>query len=111
MRAAIARLRARDERGFTLAELLVALTIQGLIMGALALAFVGIMRGGTQVNQSLLKTGDARIAAQYIVSDARNSSGPEISLTDTTSCPDSNPPVAGTATPVVRFNWDSTDSD
>jgi hypothetical protein len=111
MRAAIARLRTRGEGGFTLAELLVALTIQGLIMGALAMAFVGIMRGGTQVNESLDKTGDARIAAHYIVSDARNSSGPELSLTDTSSCPDPSPPVSGTASPVVRFNWSSTDSD
>ena len=113
MHAAIARLRnrTRGEGGFTLAELLVALVIQGLIMGALAMAFVGIMRGGTQVHQSLDATSDARIAAQYIISDARNSSGPEMSLTDTSSCPDASPPVAGTASPVVRFNWDSTDSD
>src|SRR6478609_5934174 len=105
MRNAIARLRNRGEGGFTLAELLVALTIQGLIMGALAMAFIGIMRGTSQVNQSLDKTSDARLAAQYIVSDARNSSGPEISLSDTASCPDPSPPVAGTASPVVRFNW------
>jgi hypothetical protein len=31
-----------------------------------------------------------------------------VSLGDTTSCPDPTPPVAGTATPVVRFNWSST---
>ena len=40
----------RDQRGFTLPELLVAITVQGLIMGALGMASIGIMRGGTQAN-------------------------------------------------------------
>ena len=99
-----------SEAGMTLIEVMVAVVIEGLIVGALCAAFVGILRGSTQVSQSLGKSGDARVAANYIVGDARNSSGPETSLTDTTSCPDPNPPVAGAATPVVRFTWDSTNA-
>src|SRR5262249_21175450 len=38
-------------------------------------------------------------------------SGPEVSLSDTTSCPDASPPVSGTANAVARFSWTSTDSD
>jgi hypothetical protein len=91
------------EGGFTLVELLVAVMIEGLIVGALAMAFIGILRSSTQVNESLSRSSDARIAAAYIVNDASNSSGPDVSFADTTSCPDATPPVAGTQTPVVRF--------
>ena len=105
------RVAARDESGFTLPELLVAIVIEALIVGALGMAFVSILNGSTSVNQSLSRSGDARIVAQYIISDASNSSGPEVSLTDVTSCADPSPPVAGAVTPVVRFNWTTTASD
>ncbi|MGO9872199.1 MAG: putative Ig domain-containing protein [Acidimicrobiia bacterium] len=95
----------RREGGFTLVEMLVAVVIEAMIVGALGAAFIGIVRGTSQVNTSLSQSGDARIAAAYIISDAANSSGPEISLTDTTTCADATPPVAGTETPVVRFDW------
>ncbi len=100
----------RGDGGFTLVELLVAVMIEGLIVGALAMAFIGILRSGTQVNQSLSRSSDARIAAAYIVNDASNSSGPEVSLTDTTSCADASPPVAGTQNAVVRFDSTITSS-
>jgi prepilin-type N-terminal cleavage/methylation domain-containing protein len=100
----------RREHGFTLIELLVAITIETLIMGSIGFAFVTILNGSTSIRQSLSRSGDARIAAAYIVSDARNSSGPETALADTASCPDPSPPVAGTATPVVRFSFDTTSS-
>ena len=97
-----------DESGFTLAELIVAITIEVVIFGALATAFVVVLNGGSSVNENLGKSADARFAANYIISDARNSSGPEISLTDIASCPDPTPPVAGPPTPVARFNWNAT---
>ncbi|MGO9875331.1 MAG: putative Ig domain-containing protein [Acidimicrobiia bacterium] len=96
---------ASGDGGFTLVEMLIAVVIEAMIVGALGAAFIGILRGTSQVNQSLTQSGDARIAAAYIVSDAANSSGPEISLTDTTSCADTSPPEAGTQSPVVRFDW------
>jgi type II secretory pathway pseudopilin PulG len=100
-------LRRRGEGGFTLPELIVAVALETIIFGALATAFVVVLNGGDSVNDNLNKSSDARFAANYIISDARNSSGPEISLTDTTTCPDANPPVAGPQTAVARFNWSS----
>ena len=100
----------RDDAGFTLVELLVVLVIEALIVGGLGSAFILVMNNSTSVKDSLDRTEDARIAASYIISDARNSSGPETSLADTASCPDPSPPVSGTPTAVVRFNWDSTSS-
>ena len=100
----------RRDDGFTLAEVLVAVVIEALVVGALSMAFIGILRGTSQVNQSLSQSGDARIAAAYFANDASNSSGPEISLTDVTSCLDPSPPVAGTAVPVVRFDSSVTNS-
>jgi prepilin-type N-terminal cleavage/methylation domain-containing protein len=101
---------ARDQAGFTLVELLIVIVIEALIVGGLGSAFVLVMNNSASVKDTLSRTEDARIAAQYIVSDARNSSGPETSLSDTASCADANPPVAGAAAAVVRFNWDSTSS-
>jgi len=102
--------RHRGDSGFTLAEVLVAVVIEALVVGALSMAFIGILRGTAQVGQSLSKSADARIAAAYVISDASNSSGPEISLTDTTTCADPDPPVTGTPAPVVRFDSTSTNS-
>jgi type II secretory pathway pseudopilin PulG len=97
----------RDESGFTLVELIVTLVLEMIIFGALASAFVLALNGGSAVNESLQKSSDARFAASYIASDARNSSGPEISLSDSTSCADANPPVPGPQTAVARFNWNA----
>jgi Tfp pilus assembly protein PilW len=102
--------RERSEGGFTLVELLIVIVIEALIVGGLGSAFVLVMNNSASVKDTLDRSEDARIAAAYIVSDARNSSGPETSLTDTASCPDPSPPAAGTASAVVRFNWDSTSS-
>src|SRR6185503_13125682 len=99
---------ALDDAGFTMVELLV--VVEAMIVTALGSAFVLVMNNSTTVKESLARTNDARFAASYIVSDARNSSGPETSLSDTASCPDPSPPVSGSATPVVRFNWSGTTS-
>ncbi len=96
-----------DESGFTLAELIVSLAIETIVFGALAAAFVVVINGGTSVNENLKRSSDARFAAAYIASDARNSSGPQMSLSDNTMCPDGSPPVAGTQTVVARFAWDA----
>ena len=102
------RRRARhNEAGFTLPELIITIAIETVIFGALATAFVVVLNGGASVSENLGKSSDARFAANYLISDARNSSGPELSLTDLASCPDPAPPVAGPATAVARFNWNA----
>ncbi len=90
--------------------MLIAVVIEAIIVGALGMAFTGLLTNSNSVTGSLSRSSDARFAAEYMISDARNSSGPEISLTDTTSCTDASPPVTGAATAVVRFNWNSTSS-
>jgi hypothetical protein len=96
-----------DELGLTLVELLLAIAIETVLFGALAAAFISSMTGSSTVSENLARSTDARLAAAYIVSDARNSSGPELSLTDIVSCADAHPPVTGTQTPVARFSWDA----
>ena len=89
---------ARDDAGFTIIELVIVVVIEAMIVTALGSAFVLVMNSSTTTKESLLRTNDARFVASYIVSDARNSSGPETSLSDTASCPDTSPPVSGSQT-------------
>ena len=74
------------------------IVIEAMIVGGLGSVFILVMNNSTSVKDSLDRTEDARLAASYIISDARNSSGPETSLSDTASCPDPSPPVSGTPT-------------
>ena len=83
----------KNEGGFTLVELLITVTIEAFVLTALASALIVTFKGTSSVNQSFVRTSDARIAAHYVLSDARNSSGPETSLGAST-CTDVTP--AGT---------------
>src|SRR5437868_6585909 len=103
------RIRRGEESDFTIIELLIAITIEAILVAGLGTAFIVTIRGATSVDQSFDRSADARIAANYVVSDARNSSGPEVSL-GTATCTDAHPPVAGTATPIVEFASTSTSS-
>jgi Tfp pilus assembly protein PilV len=100
---------AGGEGGFTLVEVLIAVVIEAIIVGALGTAFVGILNSTTTVSRSLASSSDARIAAAYIVSDASNSSGPETSFSDTTSCAPST--LATGTLPAVRFTWTGSGSN
>ena len=51
-------------------EVLVAVVIEAMIVGALGMAFVGILRGTSQRQSEPLASGDARIAAAYVIRDA-----------------------------------------
>ena len=57
------KLPKRGEAGFTLVELVIAVTIEAIIMGALGAAFIVILKGNKNVNESLTRSSDARIAA------------------------------------------------
>ena len=71
------RIRKRDERGFTVVELLIAIVIEAILVAGIGTALITTLNGGTSVDQSLDRTSDARTAANYVISDARNSSGPD----------------------------------
>jgi len=66
-----ARRRARDrthhphdEAGFTLAELIVSISIEAIIFGALATAFVVLLHSGTSINENLARSSDARFGRE-----------------------------------------------
>ncbi len=101
--------RARgDESGFTLVELLVTCVVQSMIVAAIASSFFLFAKAQDSTKKRLLKTTDAQLAATYFITDAQAVSGPEVSLSDTTSCADPSPPVTGTLSPVARFTWSVT---
>src|ERR1700761_8735615 len=103
------RIRRGEESGFTIIALLIAITLEAILVAGLGTAFIVTIKGATSVDQSFDRSADARIAAAYVVSDARTSSGPEVSL-GTVTCTDAHPPVTGTTTPVVEFSSTSTSS-
>ncbi len=101
--------RARgDESGFTLVELLVTCVVQSMIVAAIASSFFLFAKAQDSTKKRLQKTTDAQLAATYFITDAQAVSGPEVSLTDTTSCADPSPPVTGTLTAVARLTWSVT---
>jgi Tfp pilus assembly protein FimT len=102
--------RGSDETGVTLVELLVAIVVTAVILAALTTAFFVTSHNESSVQERLTKSHDAQLAASYIVADAQNTSGTDVSLVDTATCSDANPPVSGPLTPLVRLNWTDTSS-
>jgi type II secretory pathway pseudopilin PulG len=97
--------RRSDETGVTLVELLVAIVVTAVILAALTTAFFVTSHNESSVQERLTKSHDAQLAASYIVADAQNTSGAEVSVVDTATCSDPNPPVSGPVTPLARLNW------
>jgi hypothetical protein len=105
--------RCRAEDGATLVELLVAITISGVIASAMAAAFFVVAHHRDSAEDRLARSNDAQFVANYVVADAQSSgdqslSDPEVSITDASWCSSATPPAAGSPTPVVRFKWFST---
>jgi prepilin-type N-terminal cleavage/methylation domain-containing protein len=103
-RSVAARFRS-EEAGFTLAELLVVVTISGIIALAISSAFVIGARTTVQANTRLRESHDAQLLTTYFRGDAASASyvsttaipGACSSL-DLTSAP-------GGASPVALFGW------
>jgi prepilin-type N-terminal cleavage/methylation domain-containing protein len=89
------RLRERDERGFTLAELLVAITILGIIMAAIGAMITTAFRTTTIVSNRLDASRAPKLVSFYWVPDVE---GADIITKDAGGC--------GTGgTPLVTFTW------
>ena len=92
--------RTQRDSGFTLIELAVAVSILGVVMGALVGVFVALLRLAPTTGSSFSESHDAQLAASYWVTDVQSADSVS---TGSRTCPAS---PAGT-TPVVSFQWSS----
>jgi prepilin-type N-terminal cleavage/methylation domain-containing protein len=90
--------KGRSEAGFTLIELAVAVSVLGLVMGAMVGVFVTLLKLSPTTGSTYSESHDAQLAASYWVTDVQ---GAESVTVGTRSCPTSR---IGT-TPLVSFQW------
>ena len=93
---------SQDQSGFTLPELLIAIVISGIIVGALASGFGVGVKAMTTSQQRLAESHDAQQASAYFVSDAANATyfhATAVPLPAMASCPGFG------ATNVAVFEW------
>jgi prepilin-type N-terminal cleavage/methylation domain-containing protein len=98
----IQRRLSQDQSGFTLPELLMAIVISGIIVGALASGFGVSVRAMTASHQRLDESHDAQQASAYFVSDAANAT--YFSATTVPSPAIPSCPAFGAST-VAVFEW------
>src|SRR4051812_29139683 len=84
------------EGGFTLTELLVAISILGILVAAMAVAFVVSGNSTAQTTQRFKESHDAQIASAYLATDVQSAKV----ITDSTCG------SAGGLTPIVNFSYD-----
>src|SRR5829696_5661385 len=84
---------SRDEAGFTLAELLIAIAILGIIAAAIAAAFITTSKSSVGVAARFDQSHDAQIASAYLATDVQSNA----TLT-------SNVCGAG-GTPIINFGY------
>jgi len=95
-----ARQRDRDEGGFSLIELAVAISVLGLVMGGLVGVFVTLLELAPTTGSIFSESHDAQLAASYWVTDVESADNVS---TGARACPTS---PAG-STPLVSFQWPS----
>ena len=99
------------EAGFTLVEVLIAVTLLAMIMGALTAAFVTSIKLASDTTQHTKESNDAQLIAAFLVRDAQAAGATNaitgvpdakygITLNDATGCA-----VPSGDTTVVRFEW------
>ncbi len=102
--------RARDQRGLTLVELLITVTLLSMITGALSAGFITATRALDTNSARIRENNDAQIVASFLTRDAQAAGGSDpltgavdatvgVSLTNDAGCTS-----AGNAL-VVRFKW------
>lgn len=110
----------RDERGFTLPELLIAITILSMIIGPLTAALVVYLRNADSTAARMSESHDVQIASAYFAQDIQSSGvrattppySPAASIFTTWSVSvacDGRRLISGTpvpTTPIVRLQWD-----
>jgi prepilin-type N-terminal cleavage/methylation domain-containing protein len=110
----------RDERGFTLPELLISITILGMIIGPLTAALVVYTRNADSTVARMSESHDVQIASAYFAQDIQSTGvrataspyNPAASIFTTWSVSvacDGMRLINGTpvpTTPIVRLQWD-----
>jgi prepilin-type N-terminal cleavage/methylation domain-containing protein len=105
-----ARRRNAHEGGYTLVELIVALTILAMITGALTATFLTATNANANVSTRLHQSSDAQLIAGYWTADAQAAGGtnPDTGTKDTNlgvSTTDDGDCGTGGADLVARFKW------
>lgn len=110
----------RDDRGLTLPEMLIAITILGIIIGPLTAAFIVYVRNADSTIARMSESHDVQIASAYFAEDVQSAGvrasaspyNPAASIfttwTVSVAC-DGRRVINGTpvpTTPIVRFQWD-----
>ena len=85
----------RDDRGFTLIEVLMAITILGLITGALGTALIVALRNLDATQTRMAESHDAQMASAYVVTDVQSA----------TAITTTQPKCGATTSPVAVLAW------
>ena len=94
----------REERGFTLVELLVSMVIMSLLIGAIGSALVVSFRTTDATNQRMAENHDVQITSSYLANDVQSASGGVAQPPTNTDC-------AGPGTRIIGFNYSSSSND
>ena len=107
-----AQRRARDLRsdaGFTLVEIIIAVSLLGLVTGAGVTSLVTATRGSSALSLSAHESSDAQLISAFLVRDAQAAGGtdPETGITDPTLgvSASNSAGCAPAGTLVARFKW------
>lgn len=90
-------MKARDEVGFTLVELLIAVSILGVVISAVAAAMVVGLKTTDDTTTRLSESHDTQISTAYFGGDAQSADNVTGNVAD--SC------AGAGSTALVRFNW------
>lgn len=74
----------RRDQGFTLIELMIAITVSGLILSALSLGFITTIRGTKDLHDRFVQSHDAQLLAAYFPADVQ-SADPTLPLSTSAS--------------------------